>query len=658
MMTMSERYLRQVLSIYFTGGDFMGCNCNECHSHEHEKADVCGCGHCHEKEEKEGVIPVVVTVIGAVLTAASFFPFFNGLVSKILLIAAVVLCGAPVFADAFKSLKNKQITEAFLLVVAVIAALFLGEFSEAAVVSVLFRVGELMEDFASGKSRKSIEAVFSIMSDEANIVRDGGKLEKIDADKIKIGDILAVLPHETVPVDGTVIKGSGSMDASALTGESMPVEICEGSSVSSGMINGDSTLHIKATAVKSDSSAARIVEMVEQAALKKGKAQRAVTTFAKYYTPAVIAAAAIIAIVPSIITGDWAGWIYKSLVLLVASCPCAVVISAPLAFFSSMGASAKNGMIIKGSCYIEALAKADTAVFDKTGTLTTGELKVGKIFAFQDSQRDYVLSLATKCEYYSTHPIARAIVAENGETNLEGVENFSETAGGGTRIDTSEGNVLCGGERFMKENNIDVSQFPKAPVYVALDGTAIGAIEIDGEIRKTAPKTIEKLKKLGVKHSLILTGDTAEQARKVCTKCGIDEFRSGLLPEDKLSSLEKIKSSANGVIYVGDGINDAPVLAAADIGIAMGLGTQAACEAADIILTNSDLSRLSDTVYQSKRTMSVLKINIAFAIIVKLIVILLGIIGIAPMWSAILADVGTMIICVINSTRLMKVKKY
>lgn len=601
---------------------------------------------------------MITTVIGAVLIAASFLPFVGDMAGKVFLIVAMILCGFPVFADAVKALSKFKINESLLLVIAVIAAFLLGEFFEAAVVSVLFRVGELMEDFASDRSRKSIEAIFSIVSDEANIVKPDGTLEKIDADDVKIGDVIAVLPHETVPVDGIVVKGGGSVDTSALTGESLPVEISEGSEVSSGMVNGDSTVHIRATAVKNQSSAARIVEMVEEAAQKKGEAQRAVTTFAKYYTPAIIVAAILIAVIPSLVTGDWKSWIYRSLILLVASCPCAVVLSAPLAFFSSMGAAAKNGMIIKGSRYIEALAKADTVVFDKTGTLTTGELTVGKIYASEGFDEKKVISLAAKCEYYSTHPIAKAIVAKGGETDMTDVTDFSEIAGGGTSVSASEGRILCGGERLMDQNNIDISDLPKAPVYIALDGKAAGAVEIDGEIRSTAPETVKKLRKLGVEHSLILTGDSAEQARKVCAQCDIDDFRSNLLPEDKLTALEEIKDGARGVIYVGDGINDAPVLAAADVGVAMGLGTQAAGEAADVILTNSELSRLTDTVYQSKRTMSVLKANIAFAIVVKFVVIALGIIGIAPMWSAIFADVGTMIICVANAAKLLKVKRY
>lgn len=571
--------------------------------------------------------------------------------------AAMIICGFPVFVDAIKSVSKLKINESLLLVIAVIAAFLLGEYFEAAAVAVLFRVGELLEDFASDRSRKSIEAIFSVVSDSANLVSADGTIKKVDADDISIGDIIAVLPHETVPIDGVIVSGTGSMDASAITGESIPVAAEIGSKVSSGMINGNTAVQIRATEVKSQSYAARIAEMVEEAAQKKGEAQRAITTFAKYYTPAIIAAAIVIAVVPSFITGDWNAWVYRSLVLLVASCPCAVVISAPLAFFSSMGAAAKNGMIIKGSRYIEALAKADTAIFDKTGTLTTGDLKVGNVYAAEGFGEKDVISLAAKCEYYSTHPIAKAIVARAGLEELKDISDFSEIAGGGTSVTASEGRILCGGARLMEKNSVDISEFPHAPVYVALNGKASGAIEIDGKLRESAPETVKRLRRLGVEHSLILTGDSAQQARKACAQCDIDDFRSNLLPEDKLTALEEIKDGSNGVIYIGDGINDAPVLAAADVGIAMGLGTQAACEAADVILTDSELSRVADTVHHSKRTMAVLKANIAFAIIVKFAVIALGIIGIAPMWSAIFADVGTMIICVANAARLMKIKK-
>ncbi len=617
----------------------------------------CGCCHCHAHENEKKLLPIVLTVVGALLTACSLLPFVGGIGAKLMQTAAMIICGFPVFVDAIKSVSKLKINESLLLVIAVIAAFLLGEYFEAAAVAVLFRVGELLEGFASDRSRKSIEAIFAIVSDSANLVLPDGTIKKVDADDIKIGDIIAVLPHETVPVDGVIVNGAGSMDASAITGESIPVAAEIGSKVSSGMINGNTAVQIRATEVKSQSYAARIAEMVEDAAQKKGEAQRAITTFAKYYTPAIIAAAIVIAVVPSLITGDWNAWVYRSLVLLVASCPCAVVISAPLAFFSSMGAAAKNGMIIKGSRYIEALAKADTVIFDKTGTLTTGDLKVGNVYAAEGFGEKDVISLAAKCEYYSTHPIAKAIAARAGLEDVKDIADFSEIAGGGTSVTASEGRIFCGGARLMENNSVDISDFPHAPVYVALNGKVIGAIEIDGKLRASAPETVKGLRRLGVEHSLILTGDSAEQARKACAQCDIDDFRSNLLPEDKLTALEEIKDGSNGVIYIGDGINDAPVLAAADVGIAMGLGTQAACEAADVILTDSELSRVAYTVRHSKRTMAVLKANITFAIIVKFVVIALGIIGIAPMWSAIFADVGTMIICVANAARLMKIKK-
>lgn len=593
----------------------------------------------------------------ALLIAVSFLSVFGDVTKQILLAAATVICAIPVFISGIKGLIKKDINESLLLVVAVTAAMLLGDFFEAAVVSTLFRLGELLEEFASERSRKSIESLFEIISDTANLVMPDGSFKKIDADEITAGMKIAVLPYEVFPADGVVISGESSADTSALTGESIPVVIEKDSKISSGFVNGNATVIIEATAGKEESSASRIARMVEEAAGKKGKSQRAVAKFAKYYTPAVVGTAVLLAVIPSLITGEWREWIHRSLILLVASCPCAVVLSAPLAFFSSMGAAAKNGMIIKGSSYIEKLSETDTAVFDKTGTLTTGVLKVGKIYSCESVSAKQVIETAAKCELYSSHPIAVAITAFAGETDMNGCSNFTETASGGTSIKTASGIALCGGERFMKANGIDVSALPKAPVYVALNGEALGAIEIEAEIRSDSADTVKKLRKLGVENTFMLTGDTAEQARKVCRKCGIDDFRSNLLPEDKLAELEEIKRKSKGVIYVGDGINDAPVLAAADVGIAMGLGAQSACEAADVILTNSDFSRLADAVYQSKRTMSVLKVNIAFAVAVKLIVMILGAAGIAPMWLAVFADVGTMIICVLNSAKLLRIKR-
>ncbi len=641
----------------------MSCNNDCCHEHEHKhehehgEHSSCGCGHCREEKES-GRLSVIVVASGVIVTALTFLPFMNISLRGILLAAVTVICGLPVFGHALKSLKNKEVGETVLLFIAVIAALLLGEFFEAAAVTVLFRIGEMLEEFAEGRSRRSVESIYSIVSDTANLVLPDGSYKRIDADEIEKGMLLAVLPHEIVPADGKVVEGESTLDESSLTGECIPVEVFAGSSVSSGAVNGDSLILIEASAGRAQSAAARIVELVDEATHRKGKAQRTVSVFAKYYTPIIIAAAVVIAVVPSLITGEWVAWIKKSLLLLVAACPCAIVISVPLAFFSSMGAAAKNGMIIKGSNFIESLAKADAAVFDKTGTLTTGKLTVGKIYPADGYSAQEVLSLAARCEHFSSHPIAAAIVSAAGATDVSDCTGFTEIAGGGTAVDTPDGRLLCGGERLMKGNSVDISAFPKAPVYVALNGTAVGAIETDGEVRADALQTVRKLKELGMERTMILTGDNDSQARKICLACEIDGFRSGLLPEDKLNELEEIKEHSNGVIYVGDGINDAPVLAASDVGVAMGLGTQAACEAADVILTKSDFSRLADAVYLSKRTMSVLKANICFAVAVKLLVIILGIIGIAPMWAAVLADVGTMIVCVLNSARLLKVKRY
>lgn len=608
----------------------------------------------HSEHEENHIFSIAVTVIGAVLTVLSFF--FSGTAENILLISACLLCTLPIIRDAFEALREKEIEESVLLIIAVTAALITGEYFEAAAVTVLFGFGELLEDFARDRSRRSIEEIYGIISDTANRIESDGTLLKIDSDEIKAGMKLAVLPHEIIPADGIIIDGGGDVDTSPLTGESLPVQVQAGAKLLSGYINGNNTLYYEATEDKNNSSAARIAEAVEKAAQDKGKSQSIISEFAKYYTPSVIAAALLIAVIPSVITGNFETWIHRSLILLVASCPCAIVLSAPLAFFSSMGACAKNGMIVKGSRYIEALAKADTAVFDKTGTLTENELETGKIHCKDGFDSDYILSLAAKCEFGSSHPIAKAITASAGDVDTSDVTDITEIPSGGASVNAACGKILCGGKRFMNDECIDISGFPDAPVYVALNGNAVGAIEIESRVRSNAASVISALKNLGIKKTVMLTGDSAEQAKRISNLCGTDKYYSSLLPDGKANALRKIKEDAKSVIYVGDGINDAPVLALADAGAAMGLGTRAAGEAADLILTNSDLSKLPDAILQSKRTMSVLKTNIIFAIAVKIAVIALGIIGIAPMWWAVLADVGTMIICVINSSRLLKVK--
>ncbi len=623
----------------------------------HDQCEGCSVhGHHNEKAEKRELITLI---IGAVLLAVSFVPI-PGLADfpkDVLRFFSAAFCVWPIFASAKEEIVEHRFGENSLLVIAVVSAILIGEFLEAAAVSLFFRIGEYSEEYAESKSRRSIESLFSIMSDTGHLVRDEGGFEQIDADDIKVGMKLAVLPHEIIPVDGVVTSGDGTVDTSAVTGESLPVEITVGSKLISGTVNGNTTVFYEATAEKAESGAARIIAMVEEAAEKKGKAQSFISKFSAVYTPAVVAAAVIVAIIPALASGRWHEWIHRGLAVLVASCPCSVILSTPLAFLSSMGSCAKNGIIIKGSKYIEALAKADTFVFDKTGTLTSSEPVIGEISPADGYDADYVLSLAAKCEYYSSHPLAKAISSACESIDMTGTANFEEIPGGGTAISVTEGRIICGGMNLMKSRNVDVSALDEAPVYVALNGEAVGSIDIVNEVRPEAKTMTEKLKKLGAKALIILTGDTASKAKQVCAEAGLDDCKWGLLPEDKLNAMEEIKKKSGAVVYVGDGINDAPVLAASDVGAAMGLGTQAACEAADLILTNSDLSRLVTAVKQSRKTVNVLGENIIFSLSVKAAVIILSIAGIVPMWLAVFADVGTMLLCVANSSRLMKKMK-
>ena len=624
------------------------------HEHEHNH---CHCDHCHSHgEEVFDVKGLIILSVGALLLIVSFIPIraLADFPRDVLRIICAVLCCYPIVISAYKSVREMEIDEGVLLVIAVVAAFCIREFAEAAAVSLFFRVGEYLEEYASRRSVKSIEEIFSIVSDSGHIVREEGGFEEIDADDIETGMKLAVLPHEIIPVDGVVLSGSGSVDTSAITGESIPVEVAEGSKLISGCINGDSTIIYEATATKENSGAARIVEMVEEATAKKSKSQDAIAKFAKYYTPAVVAAAVIVAVIPSIITRRPSEWIYRALVLLVSSCPCSVVLSVPLAFLTTIGASAKRGMIIKGSNFIEALASADTVLFDKTGTLTDGTPVAGEVYTSGDADEGYLLELAAKCEYYSTHPLGAAVRERAGEADMNGVFGFEEIAGGGTAVNVPEGRVLCGGRRLMERENIDISSLPEVPVYVVLNGKAVGGIDILNTPRDSAKKAVNDLEKLGMKKIAVLTGDTEKRTEYICGETGIKEYRCNLLPENKMTALEEFKSGSSGVVYIGDGINDAPVLAASDAGIAMGLGTRAAAEAADIILTDGELTHLGEAIHRSRKAMSTVKGNIIFSLVVKLIVIVLGILGIAPVWLAVAADVGTMIICVADSAMLLR----
>ena len=624
------------------------------HNHSHCCDEVHGCCEGHDEHDGRGEkLEKILLIAGFVLLALSFIPFLGSFVRDALRIACAAICGYPTAVSAFGGIKRFRINEAFLMTLAVIAAIIIGEFFEAAAVAFLFRVGEALEDYAGERSKRSLEAVFSIVPDKGHIILEDGSFSEIDGDDIEIGMKLAVLPHEKVPVDGVIIHGAGTMDTSALTGEGIPVEVSEGSAIISGSINGNTTLLYEATAAKKESGAARIVSMVEEAAAKKGRIRHVTDRFASLYTPIVIALSFVYFVVCAIVLKDVPASLHRALVLVVASCPCAVILSVPLAFISSMGACAKKGIIIKGSDYIEALSKADITVLDKTGTLTSSVPSVGEIYPAPRVKKEDVLRLAAVCEKHSAHPLAQAVMNACDDVPDVQTQDYEELPGGGTAVNTPKGRICTGGAMLMQREGVDISFLPEASIYVSLSGRAVGCIEVVNEMRNSVKEAICVLKKLGMKDIIMLTGDTENNAAAVSEKAGITDYRSGLTPGGKLEEMEKIMSGTKkGTVYVGDGINDAPVLARASAGVAMGLGTEAACEAADVILADSQLFKLCEAVKQSKNTMNILKENIVFSLAVKLVVIILGLIGVAPLWLAVAADVGTMIICVLNSARL------
>ncbi len=634
------------------------------HSHTPAEMDLdCGCSHDHHSHSgggKKSLWPVVSLIIAAVLMAAGFilrlFDSLPEFVSNISFAAAAVLAGYPVLIDGIRALLKLRLDEHLLVSIAVIAACIIGEFPEAAVVTIFFQVGEMFEEFAVNRSKKSIAALTEIRPDTANVM-ENGTLVKKRAEEIAIGTVITVLPFERVPLDGTVRSGQSSLDASAITGESIPIEASAGTQSLSGMINGSGTLEIEVTNSYGDSAASRIIDMVENAASRKASAERTVSKFARIYTPAVVAAAVLLAVIPSLITGNWGEWIHRSLIFLVASCPCALVLSVPLSFFAGIGAASKRGILVKGGEFIEKLSKADTVVFDKTGTLTTGELAVSRVIPAPGHTEEETLQYAAGCEYYSNHPIAKAIVAAYGKTDEAAIADFQETPGHGASAQVLGKKVLCGGKAMMERSGLDISALPPAQVYVCVAGELIGAVQVSGTVRDDAAQTVRELKQLGVKHVVMLTGDNENAAAQTAQACGITEYRAGLLPEDKVTALEELRQGSAGTVFVGDGINDAPVLATADVGVAMGLGTDAAIEAGDIVLTNNRPSRLAEAIRLFRRTIGIVKFNIAFALIVKMAVLLLGALGLASMWAAVFADVGVSVLAVLNASRILRVKQ-
>ena len=589
------------------------------------------------------------------------------LVFLIYLIPYLVI-GYDIVFKAVRNISHGQVfDENFLMMVATFGAFGVKEYSEAVAVMLFYQVGELFQNYAVGKSRQSISDMMNICPEYANIEEDG-VLTQVDPDDVEVGSIIVVKPGERIPLDGIVTEGTSMIDTAALTGESVPRRATVGDEIISGCVNGSSTIKVKVTKAFEDSTVARILELVENASSKKAKVENFITRFAKYYTPVVTIGAVILAILPPLILGGgWADWIQRACIFLVISCPCALVISVPLGFFGGIGASSKIGILVKGSNYLEAVAEMTTIVFDKTGTLTKGEFKVSEVLPSAEKNntigKEELLEIAAYGEGYSNHPIANSIREAYGKTlSMERVTDTEEIAGHGihTFIDGRE--VYLGNAKLMEAQNIAYTENKTAGtvVYVACNNVFAGSIVISDTVKEGSKNAIADMKKVGVKKTVMLTGDRQAAADAVAAELGIDEVHTELLPADKVGEVEKLLGSQNEkerLAFVGDGINDAPVLTRADIGIAMGsMGSDAAIEAADIVLMDDDIRKIASLVKIARKTLGIVKQNIVFALAIKALVLLLGALGMANMWEAVFADVGVSVIAILNSMRTLNTK--
>ena len=589
------------------------------------------------------------------------------LVFLIYLIPYLVI-GYDIVFKAVRNISHGQVfDENFLMMVATFGAFGVKEYSEAVAVMLFYQVGELFQNYAVGKSRQSISDMMDICSEYANI-EENGVLTQVDPDDVEVGTIIVVKPGERIPLDGIVTEGTSMIDTAALTGESVPRRATVGDEIISGCVNGSSTIKVKVTKAFEDSTVARILELVENASSKKAKVENFITRFAKYYTPVVTIGAVILAILPPLILGGgWADWIQRACIFLVISCPCALVISVPLGFFGGIGASSKIGILVKGSNYLEAVAEMTTIVFDKTGTLTKGEFKVSEVQPSADKNntigKEELLEIAAYGEGYSNHPIANSIREAYGKTlSMERVTDTEEIAGHGihTFIDGRE--VYLGNAKLMDAQNIAYTENKTAGtvVYVACNNLFAGRIVISDTVKEGSKDAIRDMKQVGVKKTVMLTGDRQAAADAVAAELGIDEVHAELLPADKVGQVEKLLGAQNEkerLAFVGDGINDAPVLTRADIGIAMGsMGSDAAIEAADIVLMDDDIRKIASLVKIARKTLGIVKQNIVFALAVKALVLLLGALGMANMWEAVFADVGVSVIAILNSMRTLNTK--
>lgn len=579
-----------------------------------------------------------------------------------LFLIAYFIIGGDVVKRAVRNIgKGRVFDENFLMMIATVGAFFVGDYPEAVSVMLFYQVGELFQSYAVNKSRKNITELMDIRPDSANVIRDGGTKE-VDPEEVRIGETILIRPGEKVPLDGIVIKGNSTMDTMALTGESVPREVVGGEEVISGCVNLSGVLEVKVSKEFGESTVAKILDLVENASSKKAEAENFISKFARYYTPIVVICAVILAVIPPLVLGGgWNIWIYRALTFLVISCPCALVISIPLSFFGGLGGASKNGILVKGSNYLEALAEAEIIVMDKTGTLTKGSFEVTDIVPAGQISKDELLKLTAYAESYSTHPISASLLKAYGsdidKSHVSGVE---ETAGYGVKALIDGAAIYAGNAKLMERNAIAYQKVKEigTVIHVARDRTYLGYIIISDEIKTDAKEAVEGLRKAGMKKIVMLTGDRQETAEYVAKQLGIKHVFAGLLPGDKVERMEALlseKSEKGKLIFVGDGINDAPVLARADIGIAMGgLGSDAAIEAADIVIMTDEPSKIAKAMKISRKTLSIVKQNIVFAIGIKILVLLLSAVGMATMWAAIFADVGVAVIAILNAMRALK----
>ena len=611
---------------------------------------------------KKKLIQIIISLI--IFLIAFIVPFKQEIINTILFGISYLIVGFEILWKAIRNiLRGKVFDENFLMAIASVGAFAIGEYSEGTAVMLFYQVGELFQDYAVDKSRKSIASLMDIRPDVAYVKRDG-KIEKVSPEEVKIGENIVIKPGEKVPLDGKVIEGTSMLDTSALTGESIPRDVNVGDEVLSGCINKNGALTVEVEKEFGESTVSKILDLVENASSRKAKAENFITKFAKYYTPIVVITALLLAVIPTIVFGfeTFQEWLYRALTFLVVSCPCALVISIPLGFFGGIGGASKKGVLVKGSNYLEALSQVEIVVFDKTGTLTKGIFEVQKIET-KGFSKDELLKLAAYAESYSNHPISVSLKKAYGkEIDQKLISKSEEISGHGVRSVVNGKEVLVGNDKLMKQNNIDyaVCNDVGTILYVAVDGKFAGYILIADEIKEDAKEIIRKLKANNIQKIVMLTGDKKEVGESIAKELGIDIVYSELLPDQKVEKVEELmneKSKSGKLVFVGDGINDAPVLAISDIGIAMGaLGSDAAIEAADIVIMTDEPSKIDNAIKISKKTMRIVKQNIVFAIFVKVLVLLLTAIGLGTMWEAVFADVGVLVLAIINALRALRVK--